>query len=347
MMPASGSLPAVRSGAAKRARRRHAPALEFTLAPVPPFRLALAAWTIRRRPENHLDRWDGETYRRVLPVDGRPVEVAVRGTGSLAHPRLHIHAAGDGRMAPDARAAITRALERALGLRADLAPFYRLARGNRRLRELAEKYEGMKPPRFPTIFEALVNGIACQQISLTVGIQLLNRLTELAGLRLETDEGLRYGFPQPAALACLQPAQIAALGFSRAKARALVELARKIVSGELVLEGLETDGNEAVLERLLELRGVGPWTAEYTLLRGLGRVDVFPVDDIGARNRLGKWLRLRRPMTADGARRFLEQWRPYAGIVYFMMLLEGLTAAGGPADSLLAGEKLEKIESDV
>jgi DNA-3-methyladenine glycosylase II len=345
MTSASGSAAGARP--AKRAGRGCAHVLEFTLAPVPPFRLELAAWTIRRRPENLVDRWDGESYKRVLLLDGFPVEVRVRQTGSLGRPRLHIHAAGNRPIPPSARPAITRALERALGLRVDLRPFYRLARGDQKLGELAEKYEGMKPPRFPTVFESLVNGITCQQFSLTVGLRMLNRLTEIAGPRLEMNGAVCYGFPRPAELARVRPAELHARGYSGAKARALAELSRGIVSGELDLEGLEGAGNDAALERLLEVRGVGRWTAEYTLLRGLGRLDVFPGDDVGARNGLGEWLGLRGPISYERVRRVLRRFEPYAGVLYFLMLLEGLAAAGALAGSCPAREKLEKIESDV
>jgi hypothetical protein len=74
-------------------------------------------------------------------------------------------------------------LERLLGIRIDLTEFYRLAARDGNLGPLAERFRGLKPPRLPTLFEGLVNGIACQQMSLTLGILLLNRkrLTNYTG----------------------------------------------------------------------------------------------------------------------------------------------------------------------
>jgi DNA-3-methyladenine glycosylase II len=69
-----------------------------------------------------------------------------------------------------------------LGLRADLKTFYQLAAEHRRLHELARRYRGLKPPRFRTVWEGLVNGVACRQFSLTVGILLL-----FAGGRLRSE----------------------------------------------------------------------------------------------------------------------------------------------------------------
>ena len=73
------------------------------------------------------------------------------------------------------------ALARLLGPELDLSDFYRLAEGDPLLRTLAARFRGLKPPRFPTLFECVVNAIACQQLTLTVGIRLLNRLAEAHG----------------------------------------------------------------------------------------------------------------------------------------------------------------------
>lgn len=114
----------------------------------------------------------------------------------------------------------------------------------------------------------------------------------------------------------------------RSCTRAFLELAGNIVSGRINFDSLERMDNEAVVVSLLELRGVGRWTAEYVLLRGLKPLNVFPGDDVGARNRLAKWLRVNEPLDYDGVANATRNWEPYAGVVYFHMLLEGLYEAG-------------------
>src|SRR6516225_1409721 len=98
----------------------------FRLEPVPPFRLELTVWTLRRRPDNAVDRWDGQTYRRVLPLSAGPVEVAVTQVGPPAAPQLRVAVAGQSPRAA-VKAAVTSALGRLLGLGIDLAAFYRFA----------------------------------------------------------------------------------------------------------------------------------------------------------------------------------------------------------------------------
>jgi DNA-3-methyladenine glycosylase II len=87
--------------------------------------------------------------------------------------------------------------------------------------------------------------------------------------------------------------------------------------------------NRQAAERLLQLRGVGRWTAEYVLLRSLGRTDVFPGDDVGARNNLTKWLDLKVALDYNAVNQALAKWRPYAGLLYFHLLLDNLASMPG------------------
>jgi DNA-3-methyladenine glycosylase II len=300
--------------------------LSFSIDPTPPFRLDLTVWAIRRRPENGIDLWDGETYERVLAVRGKPVLVRVTQSGSVSAPRLRITASA-AYLPAVAKTVVAAALERLLGLRIDLRSFYRLAAEHKRLDELARRFRGLKPPRFPTVWEGLVNGIACQQLSLTVGILLLNRLAAVCGLPYGKDAA-RHAFPRPEDLPPAATKSLRALGFSGAKTRELIGLAKEIASGQLDLESAANLNNDDAMSRLMELPGVGRWTAEYVLLRGMGRIDIFPGDDIGARNNLARWLRLRKPLDYNRVMRVVNKWKPYRGLIYFHLLLDGLERTG-------------------
>jgi DNA-3-methyladenine glycosylase II len=301
--------------------------LSFDLSATAPFRLDLTAWAVRRRPENQVDRWDGTTYRRVICVRGRVAELSVCQSQSRGRPRLEVEVSGRN-LGPTIKAEVATLLTRMLGLRIDLTPFYRMAVRDGKLNQLAEKYRGLKPVQFPTVFEALANAFACQQFTMAAGLQLLNRLAKCGSVVIDTREGTRFGFPQPVDLARLSPRVFRRLGFSGQKARAFRELSRNILNGVFNPNVLAHQNNQAAIASLLELRGVGRWTAEYVLLRGLGRLDVFPGDDVGARNRLAEWLHRSRPMNYANVRRALNRWQPYAGFIYFHMLMESLSAAG-------------------
>lgn len=299
----------------------------FSITPIPPFRLDLTVWALRRRPENAVDRWDGKTYRRVLMIDGKAVEVAVHQNGGPESPRLKVELLGPHltvRQVESARAL----LERMLGAHKDLKVFYKLATCDPRLQPLVEEFRGLKPPQFPTVFEAVVNGIACQQLSLLVGILLLSRLAHWAGVMLVNAVGAAHAFPGASDLAGMKALSLKSLGFSANKSQTLLDISSAIRDRRLNLQSLGELDNQLALERLVELKGVGRWTAEYVLLRGLGRFDIFPGDDVGARNNLARFLHKKKPLDYDGVHRAVAGWQPYAGFVYFHLLLARMKKAG-------------------
>jgi DNA-3-methyladenine glycosylase II len=292
------------------------------LHPIAPFRLDLTVWALRRRAHNEIDRWDGHRYARTIAVDDHAVDLEATAAGPASRPALRVVVRGAAGREVRARAAAT--LTRSLGLEIDLGNFYRMARNDARLAPLVAQFRGVKPPRFPSVFEAVVNGIACQQLSLTVGIVLLNRLCELCGLRSASGA---HAFPRPQDLAAVAPARLRALGFNANKVRALLDLAHAVEDG-FDLEALDDLDAEAVVERLVALRGIGRWTAEYVLLRGLGRLATFPGDDVGARTNLARWMKLRTPLDYDRVRQLARRWKPYPGFLYFHLLLRSLDEAG-------------------
>jgi DNA-3-methyladenine glycosylase II len=301
--------------------------ISLHIKPQPPLRLDLTVWTLRRRPDNAMDRWDGKTYRRVLLLPTGLAEVAVTQVEPSETPRLRVSVEGQF-VSTLVKDAVILALERLLGLSIDLGAFYRFAEGQDQLRQLVRRFRGMKPPRFATVFESVINAIASQQVSRVVAILVLNRLTAKYGAALSDEEKAGRAFPRPQDLVGLQPDDLRQIGLSRQKGRSVIELATSITEGRLNLEGLAELSEEDALERLLGLRGVGRWTAEYVLLRGLGWTHVFPGDDVGARNNLQRWLHLTKPLDYTTVHRTLKRWRPYGGLIYFHLLLDRLAEAG-------------------
>jgi DNA-3-methyladenine glycosylase II len=307
------------------ARRPHDS--RFAIEPGAPFRLDLTAWALRRRPHNALDRWHAPTYERVVSLDGGPVAFSVTLEGGSDTPRLSVLLAGR-QIDRSAELLVLRALDRLLGLTVDVSNFATMAAQDPLLGPLAGRMRGLRPPRFPTVFEALVNGVACQQLSLVVGIHLLNRLTADHGRPVSDDPRGPRAFPDPEDLAPLEPDALKRHGFSMSKARTIIETARAIVAGDLDLEGLQRRDDPAAIERLTSLRGIGRWTAEYVLLRGLGRLHVFPGDDVGAHNKLRRLFNIDTPLDHQSVEQLVARWHPYAGVVYFHLLLDSLSQNG-------------------
>ncbi len=273
----------------------------------------MTVWVLRRVPVNETDRWDGRTYGRVLTFGETPLDVAVRQKGRI----LEVEIVGE-HAGPKAISFVKRTLEKVLGLKVDLAAFYRIASSDERLDSLVNRFGGFRPPRMPSAFEALLNGIACQQVSLYAGIHLLNRLCKTYGPAV----GNRHAFPQPEDLCRARPAELRKLGFSMSKARYIIGIARLIAAKTLDLEAMSDLSDEAVVAKLCDLSGVGRWTAQYVALRGFGRLNVFPADDIGSQNKLRQWLGMKETPDYDAIYRIINRWSPYRGLIYFYLLLQ-------------------------
>jgi DNA-3-methyladenine glycosylase II len=312
------------------------PELTFTLRPRPPFRLDLTVWALRRRAHNVADRFDNGVWRRILVIGRSPVAIAVTQTRRGSRPEIEVRISSARPHAVKAEAAAI--VTRMLGLQVDLSDFYRLARGDARLRELSERLRGMKPVRYATIFEAFANAIACQLVSLSAGMHVLNRLADAFGVRGEADGAAApmRSFPAAARVARSNPDALRTLGLSRQKGEYLIGLARMAIDPKdrdfASIEQLADNNNNAIA-RLSKIRGVGRWTAEYVMLRGFGRIDIFPGDDVGGRNKLFEWLGASGEPTYDGVVKMLERWHPYGGLIYLHLIVNSVTKGAHLASS--------------
>jgi DNA-3-methyladenine glycosylase II len=286
-------------------------------------------WAIRRRAHNVVDRFDNGVWRRVLVIGKSPVAMAVMQTRFGERPEIEVRISASRPQAVKAEVAAT--VTRMLGLDRDLSDFYRLASGDAHLRKLADSLRGMKPVRYATVFEALANAVACQLVSLSAGMYVLNRLTETFGIVGEINNGPAQmrSFPPAATIARSNPDALRALGLSRQKGEYLIGLAKLAIDPkDRDFASIEQLDDNAAIARLSKIRGVGRWTAEYVMLRGFGRINIFPGDDVGARNKLFEWLGMRDAPTYDGVGRMLERWHPYGGLIYLHLIVNAVADAG-------------------
>lgn len=325
--------------------------VEFRIAPPQPFRLDLTALALVRRPNNLIDTWRGGTYRRWVPesepLGKAPVkqfllEVSAAGTRSgtggarypQEHPTEELVIRATGRFSEERLAALaTRSVTQMFGLDVDLGPFYALAISNDRLGPLADSLKGLRPPCYPGLFQALLNAVPCQQVTLVLGLRLLESLARTYGqdARFAPPEIHEEGplpLPDAHALAGVSVEELTSIGLSGAKARTLIALSKECVEGSLDLQALSEAPTEAVSGRLQQLFGVGPWTADYVLLRGLGRLDLFPRGDSGARNGLARFMGVEGKPDYQWVAETVAPWRPYAGFIYLHLLVAGMLRSG-------------------
>ncbi len=157
--------------------------------------------------------------------------------------------------------------------------------------------------RRPSHFEALARSIVFQQLSGKAAATIWGRLAERAGGRVTAET-----------LLPLADEELRAAGLSRAKTAALRDLATRVESGELRLAAVARRGDDAVVEALTTVRGIGPWTAQMFLMFQLRRADVWPTGDLGVRNGYARAYRLRQPPTPEELATHGERFRPYRSV---------------------------------
>lgn len=173
---------------------------------------------------------------------------------------------------------------RMLSNHVDLLPFYKQLSEEPVIGAILPDLHGMKILLEPNLYQNLVRTIIGQQMNLSFAAALVSRITERYGTRFDAAGQTLYSFPEPAALARLEPEELMELQFSRRKAEYVIGLSRLIDEGALDLYALPGLEDTAIFEKLLPVRGIGKWTVECFLLFGIGRTDFFPADDIGLKN---------------------------------------------------------------
>jgi DNA-3-methyladenine glycosylase II len=281
----------------------------------PPFRLDLTATVLRRLSTNVVDVFDGTCYRRLIGDPDAPLLIEVR---QSAPDRLTVTSLGD----PSVD--VAELVARMLGTTVDLSHFYAAAVAFPWLAAIVSGARGVKPPRYPTLWEAIVNAVVFQQVSIHAAAAILRRVIE----RYEPPRD--YGtvwlapFPLPRRIVDADPVELRDCGLSVNKVVALRNLGRALLDGELDETRLATLPTDALTAQLVSFKGIGPWTAAVIALRGFGRLDIFPLKDSGVARSL-------KDLTGDAvvdADAVLVHLGPQRGMLYYHLLIGRLAARG-------------------
>ncbi len=281
-----------------------------------PYRLDLTANVLRRLSTNVVDHFDGTTYRRLIGDATSPALLSVSQTGP-AELTAEIESSG---AAYDARVLV----ERMLGIDVDLEPFYRAAKSIAWLAPLVAGARGVKPPRYPTVWEACVNAIVYQQISIHAAGAILRRTIERFAAPVPLGDAALYVFPGPQIIIDADAVELRKQGLSINKVTSLRAVARAILDGEIDEAALTLLPTGELMASLAAHRGIGPWTAAVIALRGFGRLDLFPMNDSG----VARSVKDLSGSTNVDVEELLGRLGDQRGMLYYHLLLGRLVARG-------------------
>ena len=283
--------------------------ITLRLEPKAPFDFDLtASYHTYFQARSGADNLNEGVYRRLLDLDGRLALASVRSTGTVDLPELTLEVRGDALTDAAGRMAIEQ-VEWMLGTGQDLESFYGMAGADPSMEGLVRQFRGLHLPRTATLFESLVLAILGQQISASVARSMRLLLIERYGVQAEFDGVVYWAFPRPEAIAASSPEELRPLKLTQRKAEYIHGLAVAALRPEWgELAELPDDG---FVRRLTELRGIGRWTAQWALVRGLARPDALPLGDLALRRGVSKLLRDGEPVTDAEVEELAERWRPW------------------------------------
>lgn len=288
--------------------------IRYRVTPCLPYSIDRTLARLSRYPER-VDVFAEGIYRRLLFLRGRALFLHVSQKGPPSRARLVIEITGSGARTREAKGLASQVLSRVLGASMDVRPFYRGFRRDPLLGPLIRRHLGLRVTGRLNLWETLLQIVLSQQIHLNLAHGMLAELSERLGRRARREGSLYYSFPSPRVLAAESVSSLRRFRLSQAKAETLKRLAAAFESGELADDKLASLSDEEAIALLTSHKGVGRWTAEFALLRGLGRMDVFPGGDLGVVKYLAQGMLGHEGLAQErDMRRFAERWRPYRGL---------------------------------
>ena len=294
----------------------------YELAPKRPYSLVRTAARLAAFPEV-VDCFEDGLYRRLVYVGNHPhlLEATERGAPSRA--LLDVTISGARANTTKAKRLVEGVLDNVFRVRTDVGSFYRKFGNDPLLGPLIKEHRGLRVVGRATIWETLIQIVISQQINLKFAHSILCALATALGRRARFDGKLYFNFPSPARVAKMTIEDLRSFRLSQSKSETLSRLAKAFRAGDLSEEQFASMPDDELIELLMSFKGVGKWTAEFTLLRGCSRLDVFPAGDLGVVKYFAKeMLGYEAPAREESMREFAERWRPYRGLALIYVYAE-------------------------
>jgi len=297
--------------------------MKLTLTPTPPFDFDISA-KIFSSGDKQIRKYENGKYWEVLRVNNRLILITITSLGTVDKPKLRVELKSNEEISHNDKKKAEEIISSMFNLKVDLKTFYEYVENDEIMLKLTQKLRGLKGPATPTVFEALICSIIEQQISLNVAHILERNVIKTFGDALKVDNEVYYAFPSPQKLASATVEDLRKCGLSLKKAEYIIGVSKLVVDGRLDLEKFKRyeDARE-IINELCEIRGIGVWTAELTMVRGMRKQEVIPADDVGLRRHISHFYRNDEKISSEEARRIAEKWGKWKGAASFYLIMAG------------------------
>lgn len=241
------------------------------------------------------------TLKMPLWVEMEPVIIEIKSIGTIVDPKFQLSSQNE-RLKAKSIEKVAEILNWNAQLLAIHQHFSQTA-----LKEIFETHYGTPFILDFDPYSCLMKCIIHQQLNLAFAYKLTERFVHTFGFE---QDGVWF-YPIPQKIASLTVEELRALQFSGRKAEYVIGVSQAIVKGDLKLDSLKTLSEEEIYEKLIKMKGIGPWTIQNLLMFGYGKPNLFPKTDIGIQNALKKLYQLERKPTLEEIEQYKKPWEPY------------------------------------
>jgi DNA-3-methyladenine glycosylase II len=291
------------------------------ISPTPPFNFDLSA-SIFSSGNKQFRKYENGKLWQVIKVDHKLILVIMQSSGTVEKPEMSIDMISNKGLSNVDREMAGEVISHLFNLKLDLELFYTHVRNDKIMSRLSQQLRGLKNLTTPTIFEALVSSIIEQQISSIAARSIKGNVIKTFGENLKVNNEIYYAFPAPKRLAQAKIEQLRKCGLSLKKTQYVLDISSSILERRLNLDKfLEYEDANEIIRELDRIPGIGIWTAELTMLRGMQRLDVIPADDLNLRRCVSHYYYEDKQIHGEDVRRIAERWGKWKGLASYYLTI--------------------------
>ncbi len=259
------------------------PTLQILLKPKAPFSLELSA-KIFSQGDRQIRIYENGKFIQVISPNAKLILVTLESKGTVEKPEITASLNSDKPISSEDERKAAEIVRNLFNMDFDPSPFYESIKRDKTMAHLTKSLRGLRSPTTETVFEALVDSIIEQQISLKVATSIERTIIKKYGRTLALGDKKYYAYPSPQAFCSVAVEELRSCGLTQRKAEYIKEISNLVANGKLDLEKFKQyESAEKIIAELDAIRGIGIWTAELTIIRSMQKWDAFPADDVGLR----------------------------------------------------------------
>jgi DNA-3-methyladenine glycosylase II len=294
---------------------------QITIKPLPPFSFDLSA-NIFSHGDGQIRSYAKGKFTQLIRINSKLIHVTAESKGTVDKPKLQMCLKANEKLTEMEKKKSSEAISSLFNLNLDVAQFYEDVKQDSTMTKITQKLWGLRIPTTQTVYEALVDSIVEQQISIKVAKALEAKIIKKFGGTLHMDGEVYYEYPTPQTIASAPIEELRQCGLSQRKAEYIQGVSKLVADQKLDLEKYKKYSSaDQIIKEMDEIRGIGVWTAELTMLRSMNMWDALPADDFGIRRVISHYYCDAKKINSVQAREIAEAWGKWKGLAAFYLMV--------------------------